>query len=273
MREQFNISGTHTFIPETSCLAIQLNSESFCYCLYEPAGKHLLQLKRYQFDELATGVLDAILSANIDLERAFDKIITSLDFGFNTLLPQEMSKGDHTPLMYLENADQQDHIIKEVLDEPGLANIYTVPPDILTWMVHHFPSSIYLHALSASIKNITDFPEEGLLRLDISEKHFEVVAYKSKKLLLAKKYTYAAPDDIVFYLLKICEAFGLSQEKALVHISGLIDEDSKLFRAVYDYFFHVLLKQADWNDVISNLPAHYFTSLNELIICGSLQEV
>jgi len=272
LQEQFNILGTEEIYTESCCLAIQLNNGSFSFCIYEPEENRLLQLKRYRFDNLTTDTLDTILAQNAILEQPFHKIITSLDFGFNALLPEAMSKGDLTFLMYLEHADQQDHVITELIEGRGITNVYTTPPSILTWMVHNFPSSDYLHALSVAIGTVNNTPEEGLLRLYISEKSFDVVVFKGASLLLAKKYTYTVQEDVVFYLLKICEIYGLSQEKAELQISGLIDEDSALYKTIYDYFLLISLKQATWNDVISGLPAHYFTSLNELILCGSLQE-
>lgn len=273
MQAQFNILNTDTFITNTCSLAIQLDNESFCYCIYDPEEKKLLELKRYQLSTVTTDCLDIILSQNPILEGVFDKIITSLDFGFSTLLPQQMSNGDYMPLMYFENANLQDHIISEVLNKWQITNIYTTPPEILTWMVHHFPSSNYLHALSVYVQSINEFSEEGVFRLHIYERHFDVTVFKGNQLLLSKRYTYQTPQDIIFYLLKICETFNFSQETVQLQVSGLIDEDSKLFRIIYEYFVLIYLKPATWIDNISGLPIHYFTSLNELILCESLQEV
>ncbi|MFT4095178.1 MAG: DUF3822 family protein [Niabella sp.] len=273
LQEQFNITNGDAVIPEESYLAMQLGSDYFSYCIYNPDNKKLLQLKRYVFDNLSTDILDTILTKNPVLEGAFDKIITELDFDSSTLLPSEMSNGDATPLMYLENADQQDHVITEFLKDHQIANLYTVPYNVLTWMVQHFPSSGYMHTYSVKIKNISDFPEDGLLRLDVLKNRFSVIAFKGDRLLLAKSYTYASPADMVFYLLKICEVFGFSQELVTLQVSGLIDQDSKLYRELYDYFLHLSVKPASWEDQLSGCPAHYFTSLNELTTCELLQEV
>ena len=118
-----------------------------------------------------------------------------------------------------------------------------------------------------------DAPPEGLLRVDILKNSFTVTAFKENNLLLAKTYHYASPADVVFYLLKICEVFNLSQEQTALQVSGLVDADSKMFRELYDYFLNTTLKPATWIDTISGYPAHYFTSLNELTICELLQEV
>lgn len=272
MKEQFHFSIEENINPQDNSLAIQAGNHHFSYCIYNVDNRNLLQLKRYTFKNLTSDLLENILELNPVLDEHFDKIIIELDFGFSALLPSEMSNSEATPLMYLENADQQDHVITEYLEEKGIANIYTVPPNILTWMVHHFPSANYLHAHSVMINAVTDMPENGLINVDFSDSRFTVAVFKSSGLLLAKTYPYSSSTDVVFYLLKICEAFQLSQHQVAVEASGLIDIDSKLYSGLYDYFLHISLKPANWTDDISGLPAHYFTSLNELVVCGLLQE-
>lgn len=273
MQEQFNFSTNTPIDPQENVLAMQVTAQHFRYCIYNPADKKLLQLKHFSFKQISSGELDNIVEKNPVLHRSFDKICCGLDFGFSTLLPSETGHVDATPLMYLENADQQDHVISETIPGLEITNIYAVPPVILTWMVQHFPSSAYLHHHTAGIKMVNEFTETGLLRVDIQPNRFTVIAFKAAQLLLARSYSYAVPADVAFYLLKIGEQFQFSQEKVFVQLSGLVNTGSKLYRELYDYFLNISLKAADWTDEITGLPAHYFTSLNELTLCELLQEV
>src|SRR5690606_33504158 len=114
--------------------------------------------------------------------------------------------------------------------------------------------------------------EQGVLKVDIQSNRFALTVYKDGQLLLAKTYSYTVPVDAVFYLLKICEQFQLSPQEVIVSLSGLVDTNSKLYREMYDYFLNISLKAVGWEDEISGLPPHYFTSLYELILCESLQD-
>ena len=273
MQEQFSFSVKEEICPEDSCLAMQMSNQHFSFCIYNPEDQKLLELKRYVFDNAEEKQLQEIINKNPRLQGGFYKIITGLDFGFSSLIPAVLNNGDAAPLMYLEHADQQDHVITEVIEERKIANMYTVAPGILTWLVHHFPSSAYLHVHTVQIKSVEGAFEQGLLRVDIAEKKFTVQAFRQEELLLSKTYPYHATADMVFYLLKICEVFGFSQELVALQLSGLIDAQSKLYRELYDYFLQISFKPANWTDTISDLPAHYFTSLNELIQCELFQEV
>lgn len=272
MQEQFSFSIKEEIYPEDSCLAIQVSNRHFSFCIYNPDDQKLLQLKRYVFDHAGETQLQEIINKNLHLEGRFYKIVIGLDFGFSSLVPVAFNNGEAGPLMYLEHADQQDHVITEVIEERQIANMYTVAPGILTWLVHHFPSAAYLHTHTVQIKSVEGPFEQGLLRVDIAERNFTVQAFRNEDLLLSKTYPYHATADMAFYLLKICEVFGFSQELVALQVSGLIDEQSKLYKELYDYFLHISFKPADWSDAISDLPAHYFTSLNELIGCELFQE-
>ncbi len=272
MHEQFNFSIGADMHPGDNCLAMELSTTHFSFCIYNPDDQRLLELKRYVFNEVDEKQLQEIMDRNPQLQNGFYKIITGLDFGFSSLLPADKDNGDAAPLMYLENADQQDHVITEVIVERQVANMYTVAPGILTWLVHHFPSSVYLHAHTVQIRSVEGSFEKGLIKVNIGEKTFTVLAFINEDLLLSKTYSYHATADMVFYLLKICEVFGFTQEEVALQLSGLIDAQSKLYRELYDYFLHISFKPANWIDGISGLPAHYFTSLNELIQCELFQE-
>ncbi|MCH5598146.1 DUF3822 family protein [Niabella ginsengisoli] len=273
MQEQFNISTQEEVVPQETHLAIQVGGNYMSFCIYSPDEKRLLQLKRYGLKSLSTENLDEIIARNLMLQGSFERIVTALDFGFNTLLPAEMDDADTTALMYLEHADQQDHVITERIPKRDITNIYTVPPNVLTWMVGNFPSSAYLHAHTVQIASVTNAPETGLLKVNFSESMFTVVAFKNDTILLAKTYQYKSPADVVFYLLKICEVFGFVQQQVALQLSGLIDVSSRLYKEIYDYFLDTSLKQADWIDNTSETPSHYFTSLNELAVCELFQEV
>ncbi|MCH5687393.1 DUF3822 family protein [Niabella sp. W65] len=272
MQEQFSFSIEEEIYPEDSCLAMQVSNKHFSYCIYNPDDQKLLELKRYVFSNAEEKQLQQVITQNPRLQGSFYKIVTSLDFGFSSLLPATLNNGDAAPLMYLENADQQDHVITEVMEERQITNMYTVAPGILTWLVHNFPSSAYVHAHTVQIKAVEGAFEQGGLRVDVAEKTFTVQAFRNEDLLLSKTYSYKATADVAFYLLKICEVFGFSQEQVVVQLSGLIDVQSKLYRELYDYFLHISFKTASWLDTVTDLPAHYFTSLNELIGCELFQE-
>ena len=98
--------------------------------------------------------------------------------------------------------------------------------------------------------------------------YFRVLVVKGKQILLAQMYTYTAPMDVLYYLLKIGKEFQIDQQEVALVLSGFIDEDSALYKEMYNYFSDVSFKPSSVNTLSeTNYPQHFFTSLNNLVAC------
>ena len=267
MTEQFGIKRDREVAAAFRSLAMIVGQDYFSFAICDDAGD-LLELRRFSTAQTNTKKLDDLLEGHSALNEAFSGITTAFDFDTNTLLPVDLNTGDNTPLLYLNQSGQQDHIIHEVVKEWALANVYSVPYDLLNWVLTHFPSSKFWHIQSVQIKNVAQGIEAGNIDLEVLDKRFHVTVAKDDRLLLAQQYPYASPADILFYLLKICETYALKQEEVRLNISGLIDQNSALYKTLYDYFLNVHLKTALWRSE-GGYPAHYFTILNQVALCES----
>jgi hypothetical protein len=49
----------------------------------------------------------------------------------------------------------------------------------------------------------------------------------------------------------------------------MIDQQSALYKELYQYFLHIEFRNASWTIPADEYPAHFFTSLNELAQCVS----
>lgn len=266
MQEQFVIKSESSIDCQPDELALLVGNDYFSYAIF--VNDHLCELKRYYLKHTSVDQLNGILQANDALNAPFSKITTAFDYTANTLLPVDFNTGDNTPLLYLNNAGQQDHLIHEVVSDWELANIYAVPYELLNWVLTHFPSSKFWHAQSIQLKNAAKGMANGCIDLNVRDKNFSVTVTRHDQLLLAQTYCYSAPADVLFYLFKICEVFLLHQETVQLNISGLIDKQSVLYKTLYDYFLNITFKEALWQQA-GEYPAHYFTLLNQVALCES----
>ena len=106
------------------------------------------------------------------------------------------------------------------------------------------------------------------VQVHFDPKQFRVMVMKEGKPLLAQTYTYSAPLDVVYYLLKIFEQLQLKHEEVQVLVSGLIEEDSALYKELYNYFLHLQMQQGSQITLENNnYPEHFFTSMYNLAAC------
>ncbi|MGJ7031610.1 DUF3822 family protein [Niabella hirudinis] len=264
VQPRFEINGTCFLDLENSVLAIQAGPGYLAYAVCDALGAKLGTLKWYAAgpDQIAE-----ILKDIPEMRDPRQKKIIAFDFPAYTLLPAELNLGDNSALLHLAGADPQDHILNEYIGADIALN-YSVPFVLLNQCIHNIPGASYWHLQKIRIAEAMGDRTGAVMDVNIIDNTFSVVAVKDGSLLLAQHYSYQAPEDMLFYLLKIAEVYGLAQTEVQLNISGLIDADAQLYKMLYAYFFHIRLMKAGWaEEPAPAYPAHYFTTLKQVAIC------
>ncbi|ANH81049.1 hypothetical protein A8C56_08710 [Niabella ginsenosidivorans] len=265
MQARFEINGEYFIDHENGTLVVQAGPGYFAYAICDGFGSKLGALKWFQVDH--NNHISSLLGELPFLQQQFAKKIIAFDFPAYTLLPVFLNEGDNEALLHLAGADPQDHILTEVINN-NIALNYSVPYSLLNQCIHNIPGAAYWHLQAVRITELLKDRAASIMEVNIIDDHFSVVASKNGQLLLARHYTYQAPEDLLFYLLKIAEVHQLPQTEVQLNVSGLIDSDSRLYRMLYDYFLNIRLMKAGWADEQQlQYPAHYFTTLKQVAIC------
>lgn len=189
---------------------------------------------------------------------------------------------DHTPAALLSNAAYRyeeagnvsaalwgtaaGSVQSEQVAAWQVQNLFTVPADVKHWISQKFPAARTWHQYSVSLHTMGSASPGGTVLVDIRKDDFTMLVVKEGRLLLAQVYTYETPEDVLYCLLRATEELGLSRENCELLLSGLVDQQSSLYKELYLYFISIGFRQNDWNT--GEYPSHFFTSLNDLARCG-----
>jgi hypothetical protein len=254
-------------------LVIRLGNGHFSYAVCSGEGKVIDELGYYTLSEaLDENSLMQIYQQEDALRHQFDNTRIGLDFAESVMVPAmqasnfparaaiELQYGQPGPVEYRS----------ETIRGWQLNNHYAVPAGILQWLQTHFANALFTQGYSADLCRVEGTDFEGALSLDFRAEEFTVIASRSNKLLLTQTYPYENPADVLYYLLRLAQEFGFSQQEVRVYLSGLIEKESSLYRELYQYFIHVRFREAAWQfpDSSELLPAHYFAALYDLAQCG-----
>ncbi len=204
------------------------------------------------------------------IDRLYKEVKIIFDHPRSVILPFNETVGED-PLQLLNMVygfAGRSIALTENISSWQLKNTYAVPAELFDWLGRKFPVAKYLHQYSVSIMNMKDAGDEGKLQVDLSNNKFTAVAGRQNKFLLAQSFEYETPNDVLFYLLKLCERCSLSPKNVSLELSGLIDKDSSLYKELYQYFINISFREANWGTA-GDHPAHFFTSFNDIIQCAS----
>jgi hypothetical protein len=251
-------------------LSLRLGEKHGSFSITNKKGNELYELAFCSVDEWNENALTNFFAAYPSIHNSFYEVLIAFDFPQSILTPSLIYKKEESQLLIkaMYGILPGSTIISELIAEWQMYNTYAVPNELHKWTQKKFPAAKSRHQYSLAVKGMNSTAAEGNLLVDVGTEEFSVIVVKSNKLMLAQTFSYSTPGDVVYYLLKVCQQFLLSQKEMNIRLSGLIDKDSALYKELYQYFIHVDFKEASWNQS-GEFPAHFFTSLNDLARCAS----
>lgn len=236
-----------------------------CSAWFDKNDNRLHNLNYYSFQDLSLSSVEQIIR-EVKPGNVKDTIICSA-FREALLVPPRIFNINQSfpDLIY---PDEGGRLFNDMIAEWQVINQYHVPLVIYNAISNEVPNISCMHSFTCSLKvhNGIDAPTQ--LNVQFDTKQFRVLVKKEGKILLAQIYPYTAPLDVVYYLLKILQQHDLKQEDTYLIVSGLIEEDSAMFKELFNYFLHIeTTKHGTITLENNNYPAHFFNSMYNLAAC------
>jgi hypothetical protein len=134
------------------------------------------------------------------------------------------------------------------------------------WDVYnkHYRITANMHKYYSLLKMQKPHDEEDKLHLVFFNNDFIISAYKKGKLQIVQRFSYKAPEDVLYHVLNVCNAFQLTPGDVQVRCSGMIDDSSSLYSTLLAYLgncsFEIADKKLFAAEGFHEYPLHYFVS-------------
>ena len=222
----------------------------------------------YAFDALSIEEsVDDLLKIISEKQRNINNLVISPAFPEALLIP---NKFYHLKSSLLHNIYNLNHFfpLNDPIAEWQLINVYTLPLSLHNKIATQLPGASFIHAYTPLLKIYNGFTSDHQVSAHFIGKQFRVMVKKHHHVELLQTYTYSSPMDVVYFLLKICTEFQLPQEETQIIISGLIEEESALYKELHHYFLHMHFAISTTLSLPDHeYPNHFFTSLHNLAAC------
>ncbi len=270
----FQIAAPHDRVITKPVLSIRLGTKHCCFSITEHGTDELHQLAYYFDEEVNEPFLTDLFAKRPELNGSFYQVLVCYDHPESSLIPVKFFNPEHTGALLntLYGVNAGSSVITEAIEQEQLFNVYAIPKELHERMNRKFGAGKYWHQSTLDMKNLDNLDAGGKLLIDFRREDFTVLAASPAKLLLTRSYLYSTPADVIYYLLRICTEFGLSQKDVKIELSGLVEQQSALYRELDQYFMNINLRTTTWKiDPAINFPCplHFFTSLNDLSRCAS----
>ena len=147
----------------------------------------------------------------------------------------------------------------DLINEEGIYNAYKIPDSMWEGLTAKFPNIKINHLYTSLLKTISR--EDDKIHLIFYPGKVIVLVVKEGKFILVNSFDYVATEDVSYLLFNICKQFDLLNIP--LELSGLIEEDSVLYKEIYKYFsvvsFVNVQVDCTFPDEVATFPAHYFS--------------
>jgi hypothetical protein len=260
-------TGTKPSDTQGQHLLAEIGPGHICLAILDRSLKRIPYIKYFQKEESEELPWREVAT---DLEGlSFSSVLICSAYPNSLLVPHSLQEGA-IPMLESVYGSEGQQFFSDALPEWQLVNHYSLPETLYREVVSQYPDALFFHMYTPSIKVYNGYHGAEQISVHFTTTQFSVLVKKGNQLQLAQTYSYKTPLDVVYFLLKICTEFQLDQSETVLVLSGLIEEDSALYRELNHYFLNIHFTQANELSVAdSTLPAHFFTSLYNLATCAS----
>ncbi len=215
--------------------------------------------------------LNELFIAHPELSGRFEKEVVCFDYSNNMLIPAEAGRNDVSGQLIasLFSTGATSVLVADAKRDNAVKIACAVPQPVVDRVKEKYPDARTGASCSFISASGIEQGKDILILADFGTDSFSVIVLKEGAVLFAQAYAYATPEDVMYYLLRVCNEMNVAQEDVKILLSGLIEQESALYKSLYQYFLHTAFRTASWQDGSDTYPSHFFTSLNDLYLCVS----
>lgn len=251
-------------------MCVRAGERFFSFAIVDAGSQLLNSLYYYSVEKNEELQAEELINLHPELKQHFKKVVVCHGCSMCMLLPaQNGFIEDAAKVLDVFFGEDKSYVsLQEPILGREMTSYFKMPAGVNKWVNEQFNNATVKAKESILLCTLSNITDQHIF-LDFGNDFFDSLILDDGKILLSKSSDFSSHEDVLFWLLKVCELLNLSQEKVHLHISGLVDKQSSMYRSLYQYFLNVEFREAKWKDDTNEYPAHFFTSLNDLYLCES----
>jgi hypothetical protein len=249
-------------------LFVETGHEYFaCWCKHNDTK----QVKAFELFSFTTGdannfdnLLKQVQTQSRLLTGSFDKVYCIWANEKCVCIPKEFYKdeiaGSYMQTIFGDNIETT--FYKEDLD--GFVVLAVLQQQAAAAIQGYYTVDANVHKYFQLLKAQQSDEQENKMHLVFYPAFFIASVFKNAKLQLIQSFPYKLPEDPLYHIMRLCNAFDLPLHETPVYASGMIDTNSPLYQVLYGYINHFSFEHADKGlfaaEDFHEYPLHYFTS-------------
>jgi len=270
--------------PERYDLFIYSNEDEISVAAIERDHKKFVGLESYEMQvpenpEEYSELLEEISNQSSLLKPvSFRRVIICSGFNCSTFIPNPLydpsTAEDH--LRFSQNYNHKDELMTDSLKQVEARNVFAVPSAVYASLSRWYPGAEFHHtttALTDYLLSVHKNSEEEMMTVMVHPRYIEVIVTKGKEFLLSNNYNYESPEELVYYILFVCEQLHLNPETIELKFAGTISLADSAYMLSRKYIRNTEMvtrpENYSYSFLFNTLPSQFHYNLFCQLICAS----
>ncbi len=260
-----------------------ISSSELTLALLDKKQNKFLALEVFQNSGLSdtfklTSWLETIPGKSILLKNyTFKNTVVGFLNEQSTLVPSALFREEDASKYFHFNLHADDAMVhSEPVRAFDSVNVFGVPKPLTETMNHVFGNHHLHHHATALLEGIHfSFKKSGekIFFLNIRKEYVDIVVTEGKKLIFFNSFNYKSIDDLVYYVMFVCDRLQLNPEMVSTWLMGDVERESAIYNLLFKYIRNIsFAKRPDvfnFSYVFKEIPSHFYFNLFSLALCES----
>ncbi len=262
-------------------LVLQIGNDGIQATVYDKARDKYIAFEYFGFQnvfdaDIVADLLDIAIKESKIINHKYRSVTCSIVNNFSTLVPNPLYEDDRKRMYLKFNASLQgdELVMTDDIKNLDSKNIFALPFSIKVKLDSLFQSVQYHHFSSTLIENLLSQAKNLTKKqffIHVQPTHFEVVVIEGKKLIFYNTFNHHSAEDLIYYLLFVCEQLQLNPENMEAILIGEIEKTSAVYTVIHKYIRNIKFGErstnSDYSYQLQTFPKHfYFTLFNNYLI-------
>ena len=191
--------------------------------------------------EFLSDFLDKILVDKNIYNKSIDDVTVHFDNELFSFVPNDLFDENHKKeyLKYITELKQDDFVSHDSINELDIKNVFLPYVNINNLLINKFKEINYFHYNSALLKKLVNenikYGEKENLFCIISYKKLKIVVIKKNRLVFFNCFNYENSNDILYFLLSVCQNIDLNLNK--ISLNLILNYKVDNLTSEFDSFF------------------------------------
>jgi hypothetical protein len=196
---------------------------------------------------------------------------------FTTLVPSALFQKEDAEKYFHFNFDAKEvKVHSETIRAFDVVNVFAVSGPMVKAMDQIFDEPVIHHHTTALLEGVhLTFKKsnEQKVLLNVRREYVDIIVTENGKLVFINSFNCRNADDLVYYVLFVCDRLQLNPETVSMYVTGDVETESALYMLLYKYIRNISFAPGydvfEFSYVFKGLPSHHYFNLYSLALCGS----